>query len=458
MTVNELIIKSANYLKKHAPKYNIKVYSPIIAQILLESDKGRSELAVNANNFVGIKYNAGRCPTCIGVYHKVGSEQNPDGSYASSVMKWCKFKDLEGCIVGYLDFINIARYSNLKGETDPKTFLEKIKADGYATSLKYVENVYNVITSYNLIKYDPASENKNSSVQNTVNNTQSTTTKKKLKINVHAGHNPDGKIACGAVGLIKESTEARKVKDKVISMLKNDGHTVYDCSCENGTSQQSVLNNIVTKCNSYSVDLDVSIHFNAGGSKTKNSVTTGTEVFIYSATSKAKPYAENILKNISSLGFKNRGLKVSNTLYFLKNTKSPAVLIECCFVDDPDDIALYNADKMAKAIVDGINMCSTEEITGNYIHQGLNYSHVFDPEYYSNSYVDIRRTFGNDTKLKFNHFIQYGMNEGRVAKSTFNVKKYMGNYKDLRDAFGNDYKQYYKHFIQYGLKEGRRGT
>ena len=33
-----------------------------------------------------------------------------------------------------------------------------------------------------------------------------------MKINVHAGHNPDGKIACGAVGLIRESTEARKVK------------------------------------------------------------------------------------------------------------------------------------------------------------------------------------------------------------------------------------------------------
>ena len=33
-----------------------------------------------------------------------------------------------------------------------------------------------------------------------------------MKINVHAGHNPDGKIDCGAVGLIKESTEARKVK------------------------------------------------------------------------------------------------------------------------------------------------------------------------------------------------------------------------------------------------------
>ena len=47
-----------------------------------------------------------------------------------------------------------------------------------------------------------------------------------MKINIHAGHNPDGKIACGAVGLIKESTEARVVKDNVIQYLKKAGHTV----------------------------------------------------------------------------------------------------------------------------------------------------------------------------------------------------------------------------------------
>lgn len=47
-------------------------------------------------------------------------------------------------------------------------------------------------------------------------------------INVHAGHNPDGKTACGAVGLIKESTEARAVKDALISLLKGQGHTVYE--------------------------------------------------------------------------------------------------------------------------------------------------------------------------------------------------------------------------------------
>ncbi|MCI8529099.1 MAG: N-acetylmuramoyl-L-alanine amidase, partial [Lachnospiraceae bacterium] len=36
-----------------------------------------------------------------------------------------------------------------------------------------------------------------------------------MRINVHAGHNPDGKAACGAIGFLRESTENRKVKDAV---------------------------------------------------------------------------------------------------------------------------------------------------------------------------------------------------------------------------------------------------
>lgn len=174
-------------------------------------------------------------------------------------------------------------------------------------------------------------------------------------INVHAGHNPDGKVACGAIGFIRESTEARKVKDAVISQLRQLGNTVYDCTCENGTSQANVLTQIVNACNTHTVDLDVSIHFNAGaGDATGNGQTTGTEVYLYSTSSKARVHAEKVCAAIAGLGFRNRGLKYSTSLYFLRNSKAPAMLIECCFVDDKDDVQLYDCQKMADAIVYGI--------------------------------------------------------------------------------------------------------
>lgn len=184
-----------------------------------------------------------------------------------------------------------------------------------------------------------------------------------MVFNIHAGHNPDGKIGCGAIGLIKESTEARKVKNEVIRLLRENGQTVYDCTVDNGTSQGNVLTKIVNKCNANKVDLDVSIHFNSGANdKHGNNKSTGTEVWLYGANSKAKTYAESVCKSISALGFKNRGVKYSTSLYFLRKTVNPAMLIECCFVDDKDDVEIYDYQSMAKAIVMGLIGFTVEDM------------------------------------------------------------------------------------------------
>lgn len=176
-----------------------------------------------------------------------------------------------------------------------------------------------------------------------------------MKINIHAGHNPDGKVACGAIGIIKESTEARKVVAELINLLTLAGHKVYDCTCNDGKNSTNVLGKIIVKCNSHKVDLDVSIHFNAGAHNMEgNGFTTGTEVLIFSKNGGAYEYADRICKSISELGFKNRGVKERPDLYVLQKTKAPALLVECCFVDDADDVRLYDPTNMARAIANGI--------------------------------------------------------------------------------------------------------
>ena len=152
--MSDFIERIAMCVQRYAPSYSIAVHSPIIAQAILESASGTSELAIRANNYFGLKFRAGRCPTCIGIYEKIGSEQNKDGSYVSTSMQWCKFADMEGSVIGYFDFINTPNYANLKGVTDPRTYLENIRSDGYATSLKYVDKVMAVIEKYDLTKYD----------------------------------------------------------------------------------------------------------------------------------------------------------------------------------------------------------------------------------------------------------------------------------------------------------------
>lgn len=166
------------------------------------------------------------------------------------------------------------------------------------------------------------------------------------KYNVHAGHCPQGQGAYGAVGLLQESVENRKVKNRLIQNMKNDGHTVYDCTDDTNCSESQNLQRIVAKCNAHSVNLDISLHLNAGGG-------TGVEVWIYS--DKVKPQAERICAEVSkALGIANRGVKYSQSLYVLKHTDSPALLVECCFVDNQTDHDHWNANKCADAIYKGI--------------------------------------------------------------------------------------------------------
>lgn len=89
---------------------------------------------------------------------------------------------------------------------------------------------------------------------------------------------------------------------------------------------------------------------------------------------------------------------------------------------------------------------------------GIDYSAVYNFDYYKSTYSDINRIFGDDDIAALNHFISYGMREGRQAISSFNVVSYLNRYPDLRRAFGRNMVSYYKHFIDYGIRENRAGT
>ncbi len=81
---------------------------------------------------------------------------------------------------------------------------------------------------------------------------------------------------------------------------------------------------------------------------------------------------------------------------------------------------------------------------------------VFDATYYSNKYPDLKAAFGTDATKLYNHFITYGIYEGRQGCEAFNAKTYLQKYSDLKNAYGNDYAQAINHYLTYGYNEGRR--
>ena len=83
------------------------------------------------------------------------------------------------------------------------------------------------------------------------------------------------------------------------------------------------------------------------------------------------------------------------------------------------------------------------------------YAAVYDCDYYLEKYPDLRAAFGNDDILALQHFMKYGMKEGRQASPAFDAKYYREAYPDLNAAFGDNWAAYYQHYLKYGKAEGR---
>lgn len=137
-----------------------------LAQFILESGYGKSELAQNANNIFGMKCSlsgntwSGSTWDGKSKYTKQTKEQHTDGSYETITADFRKYSCIEDSIADHSAYLLGAkngsklRYDGLKGCTDYKKAVQLIKDGGYATSLTYVENLCSIIERWNLTQYD----------------------------------------------------------------------------------------------------------------------------------------------------------------------------------------------------------------------------------------------------------------------------------------------------------------
>ena len=155
MNKKEFITAVAGYVDKYASAYGILVHSSVIAQAILESGWGKSTLAAKYHNYFGLK---------CGTKWKGGSvnlstkEEYTPGTLTSIRDNFRTYSSMEEGVKGYFEFIQLSRYQNLKGITDPRKYMETIREDGFATSSDYVKNCMALVEQYELRKYDNAKE------------------------------------------------------------------------------------------------------------------------------------------------------------------------------------------------------------------------------------------------------------------------------------------------------------
>ena len=176
---------------------------------------------------------------------------------------------------------------------------------------------------------------------------------------IATGHTVSGNIGCGVVANLDESKCTREISQLVGKELERKGHKVNlliidksnSYNCEECFVRTKMANELNEK---EKVDLYVEIHINAGGG-------TGTEVLITNMVDSpiAEKYAERISASVSgALGIRNSGVK-KQSFIVLNKTSMPAILIECLFADSCDSNK-YNAEIIAGAISDGLDVAESK--------------------------------------------------------------------------------------------------
>lgn len=160
------VVKKAGALFTADQKKNGILASVSMAQFILESGYGKSELVQNANNCFGMKTslsgNAWSGSTWDGKskYTKKTQEEYTKGQMTTITADFRKYPCIEDSIADHSAYLLGAkngsklRYDGLKGCTDYKKAAQIIKDGGYATSSTYVANLCSIIEKWNLTQFD----------------------------------------------------------------------------------------------------------------------------------------------------------------------------------------------------------------------------------------------------------------------------------------------------------------
>jgi N-acetylmuramoyl-L-alanine amidase len=169
-----------------------------------------------------------------------------------------------------------------------------------------------------------------------------------MKILLICGHGAGDPGACAFD--YQEATLVREAAPKLKNILSNYAEVTMFDPDKNMYKYLKAGNSFNFKEFDYVFEL----HFNAFNKKAM-----GTEILVHSLE-KGTSVEELIVKNIAELGFKNRGVKRRTDLQNMNICKKVQgvsyALLETCFVDNFDDISLYNLkkDDIIKAIAEGI--------------------------------------------------------------------------------------------------------
>ena len=160
-----------------------------------------------------------------------------------------------------------------------------------------------------------------------------------IRIFIDQGHNPVG-INAGAEGFgLREQDINYQVGIYLANLLNNDPRFIARTSRPSpttslGFSNASSLAERVRLANEWPANYFISIHTNANN----NPAINGTEVYVYEENTQSYWLAQRILAEIvQRVGTKNNGVRINPSLYVLRRTNMPSVLVEMAYISNASD-------------------------------------------------------------------------------------------------------------------------
>ena len=179
-----------------------------------------------------------------------------------------------------------------------------------------------------------------------------------IKIYIDQGHNPVNPNAGAEGSGLREQDLVYQIGQDLARLLRGNGNFDVRLSrptpdTQIGSSNNTSLRLRVQDANTWGADYFISLHTNAS----ENASASGSEAFAYARGTPAYRLGEDILVGLNATtGLRNRGMQVRPSLYVLKKTTMPAVLVELGFITNAGDAYLMRdrPELFARGVYDGI--------------------------------------------------------------------------------------------------------
>lgn len=152
MIREEFIRKFTDIAIRNYSKEKI-IPSLVVAQAILESGYGTSELSVKACNYFGLNNYHDEVTREYGTY-KMLAPQEVNGTWVYNEEEFCKFDTVEQCCECLYKWYNRSKYKDLHTITQFEKACKFVQSKGYATDSQYANKLIKIIYEHKLYEYD----------------------------------------------------------------------------------------------------------------------------------------------------------------------------------------------------------------------------------------------------------------------------------------------------------------